>query len=429
LDSSLLTAKARVVHLETGATTWARLVLDTGSHRSFVVTRLADELKLPTSKRERIDLEGFACNKTTIDSSIVCFGVIEQNGNVRQIQANTTPVISNTTCKPSIFSNEDAQVVQSVTGLLADEFGDAYSSEGGPDLLVGADYFWDFVNGAGLKTDTDLKLIPSSLGLLVAGRLSQTETDIAAQDEKGGLVRKAMLVRGTSREIDQPRIVSAACEPECDVSGRNCSRAQQRQPLALEPIRSKIVSAAEPGSQLYQSFVYLIFSAINIMHGCSLPGWGGLPVLGNVKQPWAFGLAVCSWLWSRCLFLFPFEYTAQKRKNMSGRFSNVEKKSGRRHFSDRCRCHAERPLKSYTEDEQVAPQRQPPYPDDIPVREQDEDALPPLDDIARSDDYGLLTLDNLDRLQGFIDVVEVDDRFANPDEDDWDQSSSVVTWN
>jgi hypothetical protein len=83
----------------------------------------------------------------------------------------------------------------------------------------------------------------------------------------------------------------------------------------------------------------------------------------------------------------------------------------------------------YTEDEQAAPQRQPPNPnpDNTAVREQDDDALLPPDDITLSeDDYGLFTQDDLDRLQGFLDGV--DDKLANAEEDDWDQSSSAVAW-
>jgi hypothetical protein len=85
------------------------------------------------------------------------------------------------------------------------------------------------------------------------------------------------------------------------------------------------------------------------------------------------------------------------------------------------------PLELYTGDEQATPQQQPPNPDDSPVHEQGDDALLPPHDIALSeDDYGLFTQDDLDRLQGFLDGV--DDKLANAEEDDWDQSSSAVAW-
>jgi hypothetical protein len=54
-------------------------------------------------------------------------------------------------------------------------------------------------------------------------------------------------------------------------------------------------------------------------------------------------------------------------------------------------------------------------------------AAPPPDDVALSeDDYGLFSQEDLDRLQGFLD--QVDDRLADVEDDDWDQSSSAIHW-
>jgi hypothetical protein len=209
----LLTAKATIVNLETGSKLRARILLDTGSHQSFVVDRLTDDLKLAVPPKATIDLGGFACSTTTVDSAVVEVGIEEQNGNIRRIVANTTPVISSCSGRPSDVSNEDEKVLQSVCSLLADDIPSTGSGlDMGPDILVGADYFWDFIIGASLKTDTDLKLVPSTLGLLVGGRLKIREQNDAEHDYKSSL----LIGNGMAVETASPIMALSEIESVAD---------------------------------------------------------------------------------------------------------------------------------------------------------------------------------------------------------------------
>jgi hypothetical protein len=179
-EAMLLTAKVIVINMETDCHVQARLVLDTGSHRSYIVDSIAKELKLKSLQTETLEVKGFAANTTTVRSDLVAFGIVERGGSVRRIEANTTPVISDCSVQPTMVSPKDWEVISAMGQSLAD---DISGSDTGLDILVGADYFWEFVTGARLKTETELLLIPSTLGLLVAGKLIWAAAEEQKQKE------------------------------------------------------------------------------------------------------------------------------------------------------------------------------------------------------------------------------------------------------
>jgi hypothetical protein len=162
----LLTAKSIVTDAKSGRKIAARIILDSGSQRDYVADRVAKTLGL-NGKTENIALKAFGAEKSVeLTSTLVRFGIELQDGTVKEIEANTIPFIPEVPMLPPRISREDKEVLATVEESLADDL-DAGSQC--VDILLGARYFWDLVVGPPQDTSTDIKLVPSKLGLLLSG--------------------------------------------------------------------------------------------------------------------------------------------------------------------------------------------------------------------------------------------------------------------
>ena len=167
-DQSLLPlASTTIINPETGKKKRIRLLLDSGSHRSYVTENLASCLGSDLSKTEKLQISVFGSKRTlTVESSRVKFELaLKQPGGTISVCLNTSPIITECDLSPGKFSPEAKRQVEAMRYAMADDM----DSEDPPEILIGTDYMWCFMIGAAMPVADGLFLIPTSFGLVLSG--------------------------------------------------------------------------------------------------------------------------------------------------------------------------------------------------------------------------------------------------------------------
>lgn len=174
------TAKVTAVNLESGEKVTLRLALDTLSNRTYITDKAAKELKLKMENAEDLYVSVFGGTKQVeVATKLVQFGITERNGNVKVIEANTTRAISSSEVLPVNIPEEVRDLLSpwQRQNALADDLDD---SNRHLDILIGETYTWDIITGASRKLSDEIRLIPTTLGMMLGGEL-KNETTFSGQ--------------------------------------------------------------------------------------------------------------------------------------------------------------------------------------------------------------------------------------------------------
>ena len=171
----LQTARAVAYNHDTGSSSRVRILFDSGSQRSYVTEQLCSRLKLRPVSTERLQVNTFggehfkakSCKLYRIDLSKP--GVHE----CHSITAIGYPTICSTL--PSVTA------VGEYTHLSDLKLADF---SGGPDtaaidLLIGSDFYWQFVTGEVRRGSAGPVAIHSTLGWLLSGSINPTQVTAA----------------------------------------------------------------------------------------------------------------------------------------------------------------------------------------------------------------------------------------------------------
>jgi len=151
---------------------------DTGSQRSYMRNDLKKNLKLVSDNEEILSVQTFAStNPQNIKSSQVKALLQLENGIFEEIQTNTVPVITEK-LSSVILSLEDEAIVWKTCGkTTATENLVSRKGTTKPDMLIGMDYFWHFVQGPETgKLPSGLFIVQSKFGPLICGKSQQIST-------------------------------------------------------------------------------------------------------------------------------------------------------------------------------------------------------------------------------------------------------------
>jgi hypothetical protein len=167
-----MTAKVLVENMETGSHCVARIALDTLSNKTYILESIASRLSLTTSPDDNLYVSVFGASQTlSVPTTEVSFGIILPDGTTKPITANTTPLISNGNALPDSLPESTLRHLRTMKSELADDIDDP---QGSIDILIGADYVWDFITGCKKSTKCGIYLIPSIVGYLLAGCVETT---------------------------------------------------------------------------------------------------------------------------------------------------------------------------------------------------------------------------------------------------------------
>ncbi|XP_026331550.1 uncharacterized protein LOC113238917, partial [Hyposmocoma kahamanoa] len=145
-----------------------RLLLDSGSQRSYITQQLADELKLVIDKVDQLIIFTFGSESPTqTESPSVKIELKTGRETTRKIRANVVPHITNRISVPKV----DKKIC---VDLLADD-GSAGEKI---DILIGNDYYFSFFKSESKKLCDNLFLINTEFGWILSGKLDSDDQNI-----------------------------------------------------------------------------------------------------------------------------------------------------------------------------------------------------------------------------------------------------------
>jgi hypothetical protein len=142
------------------------------SNQSYIVESVALRLGLPLIASNTLQISAFGDSQPRkVSSCAVRFGILQRDHITRAIIANAVSIINNSTPSEPL-PKEELTILRGVKYALADDV--ESESSGSIDILLGADYVWDFIIGGKIQPSetSNIYLIPSTLGLLLAGQAS-----------------------------------------------------------------------------------------------------------------------------------------------------------------------------------------------------------------------------------------------------------------
>ncbi|MEW8547947.1 MAG: aspartyl protease family protein, partial [Candidatus Thiodiazotropha sp.] len=171
------TAKTEIRNPENDKSETVRLLLDSGSQRTYITENLAEKLKLKKTGEQEIRLATFGTETPkVIKTASTEISLKLNNGDYLNLSANIVPTISGTIQRKSIrLSMENlGHLVKSV------ELADSIPSENESstiELLIGNDFYLDLVMSQRIEIHPGLYLLGSKLGWILTGRINEGTVD------------------------------------------------------------------------------------------------------------------------------------------------------------------------------------------------------------------------------------------------------------
>lgn len=165
------TAKVVVVNKATGEAQKLRICLDSLSNHSYITEHAANRLNLPTDSQTHLFVSVFGTkDSVSVPTRTVTFGVKKRNGETMSVSAQTTKIISSGSVLPKEWPDEERAAVNEMydAGYLSDN---PFDENRSMDILIGADYVWDFIIGGKIPLVKSVYMIPTTLGMMLAGKL------------------------------------------------------------------------------------------------------------------------------------------------------------------------------------------------------------------------------------------------------------------
>ncbi|XP_069357578.1 uncharacterized protein [Maniola hyperantus] len=167
LQTAVVNAKSeKEGHVETKC----RILLDSGSQRTYITREVAKQLNLPIEEESRLSIFTFG-SKTPqiIDSPIVKIKLLTRTNETLLLYANVVPYISQCVPYPDTeLGHWENKTVLADDGSLSSRI----------DILIGNDYYHNVMKTGKLKIRENLYLVNSKLGWILSG-----ETNLKPVDE------------------------------------------------------------------------------------------------------------------------------------------------------------------------------------------------------------------------------------------------------
>ena len=171
----LQTAHAIALADPSGPPVPVRILFDSGSQLSYVTERLQQQLHLKPMKFERLHLNtfGHVGYKTQECAVVSLYLQGRQCTEATKISALTSPSICSSL--PSTVRISSYPHLQDL--LLADV---CDKPKGEVDVLIGSNYYWNFVTGDIVKSSEGPVAVDSKLGWLLSGPIDSRETNLSS---------------------------------------------------------------------------------------------------------------------------------------------------------------------------------------------------------------------------------------------------------
>ena len=167
---ALQTATVNVKVAKSASTIQARLLFDSGSQRSYVTKELRQKLKLPALKSEALHLNTFGGSSLKKQKCDTVELLLSKGGEEISINAVEFPTICSSL--PVEVEVENYPHLKSLK--LADDFD---KENTGIDILIGSDYYWEFMTGNVIKGSSGPVAVESKFGWVLSGTLEPKQKE------------------------------------------------------------------------------------------------------------------------------------------------------------------------------------------------------------------------------------------------------------
>ena len=167
----LQTARAYAVNGSTSIP--VRILFDTGSQRSYVTDNVTRKSRLTPMKRETLNLNTFGNTKSKRQScELFKFHIQNQkSGENMELKAINFPTI----CSP-VNAEVRVENYDHLKDLELADFDPNSNRDNTIDILVGADFYWQFVTGEVVRASDGPTAMSSKLGWLLSGPCPKSST-------------------------------------------------------------------------------------------------------------------------------------------------------------------------------------------------------------------------------------------------------------
>jgi hypothetical protein len=172
----LATATVDVGSTTSSKTAKTRLLFDSGSQRSYITAKLASTLQLKQTSTVSLSLSTFGSTKPKqVESAVVPLRIKLIDGTYFTITANVTPTITSGINRAVL--NE--KIITSLCRIVLADTLPTQDDTVHIDLLIGSDYYHDFVLCTKHEIATGLYCIDTTVGWIIQGRHTTESTNVS----------------------------------------------------------------------------------------------------------------------------------------------------------------------------------------------------------------------------------------------------------
>ena len=168
----------------------ARVILDSGSQRSYITNRLTDELSFTVECQETMLIKTFGSQDEKLQTcNAVCFGVKLPDRKDMKMSAYSVPLI----CEP--LTGQTVTLARKMYKHLDGTHLADYSTGAEPaevDILIGSDQYWQIVTGEVRRGESGPKALHTKLGWVLSGPI---ESSMCVCDPSVNLVSSTRVLR------------------------------------------------------------------------------------------------------------------------------------------------------------------------------------------------------------------------------------------
>ena len=173
------TAQAKVTNLNQSKVEQVRILLDSGSQRTYITEGLAEQLQLRREKTEEIKLVTFGCETPkTVKTTQTKLNIQLNTGQPLEVSANIVPFISGSVQRTALNLYSSENLVHLMKSLDMADSVPSYTESSTVELLIGSDFYLDIILSQKIEVQPGLYLLASKLGWILTGRTKATETSV-----------------------------------------------------------------------------------------------------------------------------------------------------------------------------------------------------------------------------------------------------------
>lgn len=168
-----------------------RILLDSGSQRSYVTVNVSQKLDLIKEKEKTLSVFTFGTEKAEkVRTATVSLDITKKDGTKYPVQLDVVPQITGKLSRAGIHTDHLKKSWPSIMSNLADTL-PVENEQSSIEILIGNDYYWDIITGEKIEISPGLYFVNSKFGWIITGRIANMGSEKQEIDESAMLLLTA----------------------------------------------------------------------------------------------------------------------------------------------------------------------------------------------------------------------------------------------